>query len=169
MPAVPDPVTDDASDATHDEPDDTVVEPFDPDAGASLVTASWVATGIFTAAATVATVFPDQLARPVAVFDCLLFVAGLVAFGVAFARAVNRSRTERIEIAALFFLAGATAPTSVKRNLLGSFTVQIVVAMVTSSIRLYTSVAFGILVPMLGLGLAGVWGATHGRFPPRDR
>ena len=82
--------------------------------------------------------------------------------------AVSRSRTDRIEIASLFFLAGGTAPRSVQVQLLGAFALQVVVALVSSSIRLYTSVAFGILVPMLGLGLTGLWGATHGRFPPRD-
>ena len=137
-------------------------------AGQGIITASWVATAVFAAAATVATVFPDEVARPVAVFDCVLFLIGVVVFGTAFARGVGRSRTERVEIASLFFLAGPTAPRSVKINLLGAFAVQIVVALVSSSIRLYTSVAFGILVPMLGLGLAGLWGATHGRFPARD-
>lgn len=166
VPEVPDDVDEPGPADTAPEPEP---EPFDLDAGASIVRLSWMSTAVFTAAATIATAFPDQIARPVAVFDCVLFVAGLIAFGVAFARAVERSRTERIEIAALFFLVSGTAPSAVRRNLLGSFAVQIVVAIVTSSIRLYTSVAFGILVPMLGLGLAGVWGATYGRFPRRDR
>ena len=34
-----------------------------------------------------------------------------------------------------------------------------------ASIRPFTAVAFGILAPMLGLGLMGLWGARHGRFP----
>jgi len=65
-----------------------------------------------------------------------------------------------------FFLTGGTAPRPVRVRLLGAFAVQVVVALVTSSIRVYTEVAFGILVPMLGLGLAGLWGARHGRFRP---
>jgi hypothetical protein len=32
-----------------------------------------------------------------------------------------------------------------------------------------TSLAVGILVPMFGLGLNGLWAAFHGVFPPRER
>lgn len=150
------------------EAEDEERERVGPQPGSRIVAFSWATTGAFAAAATVATVFPDEAARPVAVFDCVLFVVGVVAFVVAYARGVSRSRTDRVEIASLFFLAGGTAPRRVKIDLLGAFGLQVVVALVTSSIRLYTSVAFGILVPMLGLGLAGLWGATHGRFPARE-
>lgn len=143
-------------------------EAADPDAGRRIVSFSWITTAAFAAAATIATIFPDQAARPVAVFEVALFLVGVGAFGLAYARGVRRSRVDRVEIASLFFLAGGTAPAPVRRRLLGAFALQIVVAVVTASIRLYTSVAFGILVPMLGLGLTGVWGATHGRFPRRD-
>ena len=34
-------------------------------------------------------------------------------------------------------------------------------------IRPFTPLAFGILVPMLGLGLIALWGARHGTFPAR--
>lgn len=135
--------------------------------GAGVITLSWAATGAFTAAAAIATAFPDQAARPVAVLDCALFAAGLVAFLWAYARAIGRSRTEQVDITGVYFLGGGAAPRAVRRRLLGAFAVQVVVALVSSSIRLYTSVAFGILVPMLGLGLAGLWGATYGRFPKR--
>ena len=32
----------------------------------------------------------------------------------------------------------------------------------------FTAVAFGVLAPMLGLGLIGLWGARYGTFPERD-
>jgi hypothetical protein len=35
--------------------------------------------------------------------------------------------------------------------------------------RPFTTLAFGILTPMLGLGLNGLWGSRHGRFGPRKR
>ena len=142
-------------------------EKGEPTPGGNIVALSWASTIAFTLAATIATAFPDQAARPVAVFDCLLFVGGIAAFLLAYAQGISRSRTEQIEIGGLFFLTGETAPSEVRRRLLASFGVQVVVALVSSSIRLYTSVAFGILVPMLGLGLAGLWGARHGRFPAR--
>jgi len=135
-------------------------------AGTGLVTLSWASTGAFTALSLVATAFPDEAARPVAFVDIALFVVGVVAFLRAYAIAVGRSRTDAIGIGGLFFLAGS-APKRVRFRLLSSFGVQVVVAIVSASIRPYTPVAFGILVPMLGLGLAGLWGARHGTFPPR--
>jgi hypothetical protein len=52
--------------------------------------------------------------------------------------------------------------------LLSSFAVQVVFGLIAASIRIYTPVAFGLLVPMYGLGLAGLWGATYGTFPERE-
>jgi hypothetical protein len=135
--------------------------------GAGIVRASTVSTGAFAAAAVVATAFPDQVGVPVAVFDVALFVVGTVVFVLALLKGLDRSRTEQVEIGALFFLTGATAPREVKVRLLGCVALQVVVALVTSSIRVYTEVAFGVLVPMLGLGLAGRWGARHGSFPDK--
>ena len=135
--------------------------------GAGIVRLSWISTAAFAVAATVAAAVPERAARPVAVFDCVLFLIGVGAFLLAFARAVGRSRTEEVEILGVYFLGGGVAPREVRRSLLGAFAAQVVVAVVTASIRPYTAVAFGILVPMLGLGLAGLWGATYGRFPER--
>jgi hypothetical protein len=135
--------------------------------GSGIVTLSWAGTGTFVAVATVATFFPDEAARPAAVVDGVLFAIGLVAFGLAYARAVSRSRTDAIGIGGLFFLSGS-APKVVRIRLSVALAVQVLMAIVSASIRPYTSVAFGILVPMFGLGLMGLWGARHGTFPPRD-
>jgi hypothetical protein len=139
------------------------------EAGGGIVRASVASTAAFVVAALVATAFPDQVGVPVAVFDVALFVVGTVVFVLALLRGLDRSRTEQVEIASLFFLTSGTAPRDVRLRLLGCVAVQVVVAIATSSIRVYTEVAFGILVPMLGLGLAGRWGALHGTFPERDR
>ncbi len=104
-----------------------------------------------------------------AVFEIALFVIGIGAFVVAYARGVSRSRTDRVEIASLYFLAGDTAPNVGAAPAAAPSPCQILVALVSSSIRLYTSVAFGILVPMLGLGLAGVWGRPTGGSPSGNR
>ena len=135
--------------------------------GGGIVRTSIATTAAFGVAALAATAFPDQLGVPVAAFDVALFVVGTVVFVLALLKGLDRSRTEQVEIASLFFLTGATAPRAVRLQLLGCVAVQVVVAIATSSIRLYTEVAFGVLVPMLGLGLAGRWGALHGSFPKR--
>ena len=143
-------------------PDD--VDVIDELPGAGIVKASMATTAAFVVAAVVATAFPDQVGVPVAVFDVGLFVVGTVVFVMALVAGLDRSRTEQVEIGALFFLTGSTAPRAVKVRLLGCVVLQVLVALVSSSIRVYTEVAFGVLVPMLGLGLAGRWGARHGTF-----
>lgn len=136
-----------------------------------LVAVSWVGTAVFAVTAVAATVSDADGARLVATAVALvLFALGTVAFLAAYAVAVGRSREDAIGIGGLYFLAGkATAPASTKRALLGSLAAQTVVALATAGARPYTSLAFGILVPMYGLGLTGLWGARHGTFERRTQ
>lgn len=127
--------------------------------------ASWAGTALFAATAGLATV--SAAADLVAVVVALgLFAAGGAVFVVAFARGVRRSRHEQIVVGSLFLLQ-TSAPPAVRRALLGSLGVEVVVGFVTAAIRPNTSLAFGILVPLYGLALTGLWGAYHGRFPAR--
>lgn len=135
--------------------------------GRRIVAMSWAGTIVFavTAGAGAAT----ELVRGVSVVvDLAFFAAGLLAFAIAYGTAVARSRRDAIGIGGLFFLAGDVAPSTVRWHLMGALAVQIVVALAVASFRPFTSVAFAILVPVYGLGLAGLWGARHGRFPPRN-
>jgi hypothetical protein len=132
-----------------------------------IVRLSWVGTALFVVTAVLGAAVPAA-DLPALVVSLALFAAGSVLFFVAYARAVSRSRTEQVGTMALFFLEGAVAPAPVKRMLLGSFAVEVAVAVVTAAVRPNTSVAFGILAPVYGLALAGVWGACHGTFPPRS-
>ena len=45
--------------------------------------------------------------------------------------------------------------------------VEVVAVVAAASVRPFTEVAFGILAPMFGLGLMGLWGGRYGEFPPR--
>ncbi|HSL60045.1 MAG TPA: hypothetical protein VK866_19520 [Acidimicrobiales bacterium] len=135
-------------------------------AGRALVLASWAGTVVFTVAALAAVVSLDTFAPVVIAVSLVLFALGCVAFAWAFAVAVNRSRTDAIGIGGLFFLAGS-APASVARSMMASVAVQSVVAVAAAAARPFSSLAFGILVPVWGLGLAGLWGARHGVFAPR--
>jgi hypothetical protein len=97
-----------------------------------------------------------------------LFVAGCVVFTLAFAAAAERSRRDEMGIGGLFFLAGkATAPMAVKWWLLGALTAQVVVAIATAAIRPFSTLAFGVLVPLYGVTLCGLWAARFGVFGPR--
>jgi hypothetical protein len=135
--------------------------------GAKIVWASWAGTAAFASTAGLAAVFSGTAIVALCV-ALALFVAGCAAFASAFARAVGRSRLEEISVLQLFFLGGA-APAAVRRALIGAVVVQVVVAFATAGLRPNTSLAFGILVPVYGVGLAGMWGARHGDFPPRRR
>ena len=100
------------------------------------------------------------------VVSLLQFALGSLAFLWAFGVAVSRSRTEAIGMGGLFFLAGS-APRKVQVWTMGAWAIQIVVAFTVASLGVFTGAAFALLAPMWGIGLAGLWGARHGSFPPR--
>jgi hypothetical protein len=133
----------------------------------AIVTASTSGTVAFVVAATAAAVSPSALGRPALVLDVALFAGGVVAFVAGYLRGVNRSRREVVSIGGLYFLTGGTAPPAVRRRLLGALTVQVAVGLGTAVARPYTDLAGGVLVPMYGLGLCGLWASRHGRFPQR--
>jgi hypothetical protein len=135
--------------------------------GLGIVRASVAGTVGYAIVAVLATAFTDSLGLLVAVVSGVLFFAGTGAFLWAYAIAIGRSRHDLIGMGGLFFLAGS-APPVVQRVMMGSLGAEVVVAVVTASLRTYTELAFGVLVPMWGLGLAGLWGARHGVFPRRE-
>lgn len=132
--------------------------------GAAIVKASCAGTALFAATAAAATVVADAgvIALAVAV---ALFAGGTAAFVAALAGAAARSRSEELTLAGVFFLEGA--PPRVRRLLLGSLAAEVLVAFVTAAARPNTSLAFGILAPVWGQGLAALWGARHNGFPPK--
>ncbi|MDY7101353.1 MAG: hypothetical protein S0880_09215 [Actinomycetota bacterium] len=136
------------------------------DEGAGLIRLSWAGTVVFVITAIAAVVAPSVAAEVAAGTALALFGVGCVLFLWAFLLAVERSRTDAIGIGGLYFLAGS-APSRVTRLLMGSFAVEVVVALASASARPFTSLAFGVLVPMWGLGIAGLWGARYGTFEPR--
>ncbi len=141
--------------------------------GDAIIRASWLGTGVFTVVA-VAEVFAVRLFQiPMIVVSIGLFLVGLLAFVASFLIAVSRSREVEIGMGGLYFLAG-TAPRRVQRHLMGSFAAEVLVATVTASIGIAlvaedanNPLAFGFLVPLFGLGLAGLWGARYGTFGER--
>jgi hypothetical protein len=134
-----------------------------PHAGSRIITWSWVTTIVFAAVALPfglgASTFEDvAIGLSLALFAVSLFVWAY-AFGLA---VVRSSRGDDITVPSLFFLASGAAPAGVRRHLLGSLAVACVVAIVTVKAN-----PFSALVPMLTLGLVGLWAARHGTFPPR--
>jgi hypothetical protein len=138
----------------------------DTGAGGGIIGASWIGTGLFTVTAVAAALAPNTLDIPAFVVSVGLFVVGLVVFIWAYVAAISRSRTDEIAVSSLYLLS-TSAPRRVQVQLLGSLTTQVVVALFTAGARLHTTLAFGALVPLFGVALAGLWAARHGTFPPR--
>jgi hypothetical protein len=135
--------------------------------GTRLVAIALGGTALFVVLAIAATIAPDQLAVVSAAVDCVLFAIGVVAFLWAYVLGVRRSRDEAVTLPGLFFLSGS-APSATALRLRLALAVQVAVAVVTASVRLYSELAFGVLVPMFGLGLMGLWGGLYGAFGPRN-
>lgn len=131
--------------------------------GRAIVRAGWVGNIVFAVTAVPAAVTSDDTVVGVAVaVALLLFFVAIVTYVYAFAVAVSRSaRGDNIAVANLFFLQGS-APRTVQRDFLWMFLAC--VAIVAGTIAWEP---FGVLVPMLPIGLAGVWAARYGTFPPR--
>lgn len=141
--------------------------------GRPLIVASWVGTAVTTVAAgwSATAGYDPDLEPPGnvagAVVDLVVFAIGCLAFLVALYDGAQRSREAKMGIGGWFFLAG-TAPGRVRAHLMGSLAVQVAVGVGAAAARPFSTLAFGILVPIYGLALAGIWGARHGHFPPRE-
>ena len=128
-----------------------------------IVVWSWATTALFAAFALAVTFGASGLENVTIVISLTLFVASLGVWAYAFGLAVVRSsRGDEISVPTLFFLSSGSAPTPVRRRLMGSLAASVVIAIVTVKAN-----PFSALVPMLALGLAGLWAARHGTFPPR--
>ena len=135
---------------------------------ASIVRASWIGTAVF-AVSSAAAVASTAARIPAGVVAAVLFVGGVGVFSWAYAIAVGRSRTDNIGIGGLFFLAGEhTAPRNDRRQLLMSLATETIIALTAAGLRPFTTLAFGVLVPLYGLSLTGLYGARHGRFGRRS-
>jgi hypothetical protein len=131
--------------------------------GRPIIRASWASNGLFALSGLplVAGVDDTTIAVVVAL---LLFAASLVvwvwAFGVAAARS---ARGDDIAIGSLFLMEGKVSR-PVRRQLYGSVALCLALTALTASAN-----PFGVLVPMLPIGLIGLWGARHGEYPARSQ
>jgi len=136
--------------------------------GGGLVDLSVAATVLFIVTSAASLLAPDIFSPVAVVVAVALFAFGCGAFLLAFARALERSRTEELSVAGIYLLS-ESAPRAVRILLLLPPVVQTVVALIAASLRPFTAQAFGILVPMFGLGVAGLWAARHGSFRSRTK
>jgi hypothetical protein len=136
--------------------------------GEGIVVFDRWATIVFAVVSAAAAAVPDPLEYVSVPVDLAMFAVGCGAFLWAYAVAVGRSRYEALTMAGVFFPGPTVGPARVTRTLRLLLAVQIVVAVAAAAVRPFTALAFSVLAPMLGLGLMALWGARHGRFPPRS-
>ncbi len=144
-------------------------------AGDVIVFADVIGTFAFVVTAvTAAVVFSTASQWVGAITAMALFAVGVFAFIWSFFNAVQRSREEQISVTQVYLLLGSPTPARVRRIMLSMLVVQTVVGLATAIARSEaedgspgTSLAVGVLVPMFGIGLNGLWCAFHGVFPPR--
>lgn len=128
---------------------------------------------IFVVSATLATVVFTPVFRTIGVIVALvLFASGVAAFIWGYFTAVQRSRYDNISVASLYLLLGDVSAVRVRRLMNGCLAIQGSYAIITASARTSTdgragsTLAFGVLVPLFGIGLNGLWASRHGTFSP---
>ncbi len=131
--------------------------------GRGIIASGWLANVLFAATAIPVAVGVDDLLGVAIGVALLLFLVSVFVFVYAFALALARSsRGDNVAVANLFFLQGS-APKPIKRKFFWMALVCLVIAVATVAWD-----PFGVLVPMLPVGLAGMWAARYGVFPPRQ-
>jgi hypothetical protein len=143
--------------------------------GELIVRVNVVGTVIFVATAVFAAAVFSTTAQWVGASTAMaLFAVGVFAFLWGFWNAVQRSRDEEVSVTQLYMLLGAGTPKDVRRTMLLMLGIQVVAAFGTAIWRIDgpdgspgSSLAVGLLVPMFGLGLNGLWAAYHAEFGKR--
>ena len=140
-----------------------------------LVRVNILGTAAFVVSATVAAVVFTPVFRTIGVVVALvLFAIGVASFILGYFTAVQRSRYDNISVASLFLLIGTVSSFKVRRLMNGCLLVQGLCGLITALARTTTdgrsgsTLAFGVLVPLFGLGLNGLWSSRHGLFSPLD-
>lgn len=147
-----------------------------PAAGVRIVRADLVGTAVFVVAMAFATPLRNHRFAQftIGAVSMVLFAIGVATSLWAYTTALERSRTLEVGVANLFLLTGSTAPRPVKRTMVLALWAQAVVAIAGATVGVVgldegqlNALAFGVLVPMFGIGMNGLWAARYGSFGPR--
>lgn len=138
-----------------------------PEPDGVLVRWSWIGTIVFVITAVAAAIRPPWFQAVALAVALALFAVGMITMLWAFGIAVNRSRVDAIGVGGLYFGAGST-PKVVRWHILGATSLQAVTGIATAAARPFTSLAFGTLVWIFGIGMMGLWTARNGEFEPTD-
>ena len=132
-------------------------------AGRRILIAAWATLGLFALVAIPNACGLHVLWSTVTIVSLALFLASLPIWIYAFGLAIVRSsRGDDIVVSSWVFLTGS-APRDVRVQFLRAMALSVVLGLGTVWAN-----PFGVLVPMLTVGLSALWGARHGVFPQRQ-
>jgi hypothetical protein len=130
--------------------------------GRVIVVTGWLSDAVFAATAVPVAFGVGAFDVPAIVTALSIFALSLAVWIWAFGISIVRStRGDEIAVASLFVSVG-DAPGRVRAHLFGALGACLALTAGTAAAN-----PFGVLVPMLPLGLVGLWAARHGGFPPR--
>jgi hypothetical protein len=130
--------------------------------GRAIVVSSFGGDALFAVTAIPAALGADAFDGAATGTALALFFVSLAVWAWALVLALARSAAgDDIVVSNLFGTVGG-APSRVRLLLFGSLALCVVIAAATAAAD-----PFGVLVPMLPLGLVGLWAARHGTFPAR--
>src|SRR5262245_28684787 len=130
--------------------------------GKKIVVASWATLVLFALVAIPDALGLHALNTPATVVSVGLFLASIPIWIYSFGLALVRSTRGRDLAAASWVFLTPSAPKLQRRHLLGATGLCVVIALATGWAN-----PFSVLVPMLQLGFAALWGARHGVYPAR--
>lgn len=132
-----------------------------------LLLASRAGTAVLCVAVALGVAWPSGAAVAAQVVALVLFGAGSLAYGRAYAVAVRRSRFEHVSTLAAFVQMPG-APRSLRIELWVAVGLQCVAGFTGAALRPFGPLAFGILGCVYGLGVIALWGAGFGTFAGRS-
>ncbi len=120
------------------------------------------------AAATVVTYVADGSLNVVYAIGCTItFVVGVALFALGMWNGIQRSRVDDVTLTGLVAIDASHVPKATRNALWLAVLIQVVVSILFASLRPFTQQAFGLLVPVLGLGIATLWGSRFASFHAR--
>ncbi len=137
-------------------------EPTDDHSGDRILLAAWLSVGLFVLATVPAAAGMSALDGVAVGVPLALFLVGTGLMLWSFVAGLARTtRGDNVVVSNLYLLAGS-APRRVQAHLFGALAATVVVACALAAFNPAV-----VLVPILPLGLNGLWAARHGTFPPR--
>ncbi len=97
----------------------------------------------------------------------IIFVVGVSLFALGMWNGIQRSRVDNVTLTGLMAIDRSHVPQSARNRLWMALLLQVGVAILFASLRPFTQQAFGLLAPVLGLGVASLWGSRFAAFHPR--